>query len=93
MSDRDWNATIITGVATEQVVGTAGRPTIVGRIRVGGTANLAAACLIEDGASRAIETIPTGATPGTERVYDGTRFPLGLRVTPGNTGDTLIVLW
>jgi hypothetical protein len=93
MSEPIWNVTIITGVATEQVIGTAARPTIVGRVRVGGIANLVGACVIENGATAVIETIPIGATPGTERVYEGTRFPLGLRVTPGNAGDTIIVLW
>lgn len=88
-----WNTTVITGVSTEQVIGAPNRPTLVNRIRVGGTANLAGACIIENGATAVIETIPLGATPGTERVYDSARFPLGLRITPGNAADTLIVLW
>ena len=38
-------------------------------VRVGGTANLTGACTIKQD-STTIETIPTGATPGTERYFD-----------------------
>jgi len=40
-------------------------------IRVGGTANLTGACILKKSVGPVtIETIPSAATPGTERDYD-----------------------
>lgn len=73
------------------------------RVRVAGTAALAGAVQIKRGAA-VLETIPAGATPGTQRVYGasraghfaGTKFDNNsgvLTINMANAGDTVNVLF
>lgn len=67
------------------------------KVRVAGTANLVGAVQIKQGAT-VLETIPVGATPGTERDFAaggaGTKFDasLGLLTINTNVADAVLVL-
>lgn len=86
---------VITGVTGDQAF----PPCFLKKIRVAGTANLAGAVQIKQGAT-VLETIPIGATPGTERDYcpdaGGTKFDSNngiLNVNMANAGDTVLVIY
>lgn len=82
---------LITGVTGDQALS----PCNLRRIRVAGTANLIAAVQIKQG-STVIETLPIGATPGTDRWYEDAAFDsnLGaLAISMGNVGDSVLVFY
>lgn len=83
---------IITGVAGDQVQ----PPCFLQKVRVAGVANLVAAVQVKLGAT-VLDTIPIGATPGTEREYASMHFdPLAvgaLIINMGNAGDTVELIF
>jgi hypothetical protein len=82
---------VITGVTGDQPLSLA----CLRRVRVGGTANLIGAVQVKAG-STVLETLPVGATPGTERVYDDASFGTDqgqLQINMANAGDTVIVFY
>jgi hypothetical protein len=88
-------AKVITGVTGDQSFPAC----TLSKVRVGGTANLVGAVQIKQGAT-VLETIPIGATPGTERDFAaggaGTKFDANLgalNINMGNAADTALVLF
>jgi len=85
--------TIITGSTAVQEVSQRA-PAVLYAVRVGGTANLVGTITVGESLPSVTtkETIPIGATPGTQREHYGAVIN-GLRVTLSNAGDTAIVIW
>lgn len=81
---------VITGSATDFDIGAV----MLRRVRVGGTANLTGTVIIKRGTTT-LETIPSAATPGTERAFAGLRFGSAafdiLRITMAQAADTVLV--
>lgn len=82
--------TITTTTVNQKLSGTS--PAVCAAVRVGGIANLISTITIRNG-SALIDTIPVGATPGTEIRYYGAVFESGLAVKLGNGSDTAVVVW
>lgn len=89
-SNEAWNYTLITGGTGDLNVTTS--PALIKLARVAGTANLAGAVVVKDGANT-IETIALASAPGTERRYDGAKFLNGIKINLANAADVMLVEW
>lgn len=82
---------VITGVAVDQDLSYLN----LRAVRVGGTANLAAAVTVKQGAT-VLETLAVAAVPGTERLFHDLSFNSDqgkLVIGMANVADTILVFY